>query len=523
MRPIWKYSLCLFVLIFLAVFSTACRSTPAPAIQPTAANPVAIATPTPSGGYGGVILDKPGEDWKVYTDTQHGVSFSIPPTWTEKSPGSLEGPDGYVTLTTVQTEGAGPGALCQGAANREKPARFGATPEIRDLLVGINPACVVLPSADQPADRKTESLYLLWYPAASQPNTALTLRADHAHVLAFAQSMKLTQETPPAEATAEAASACDFKVDSIKPNTIQESGLRIDEFPVAQGDKCSPYLEPQAFSDITAEGMPSAKVTQVEIGQYSRERLNTLNAGLKPYGFSIAAYDDPAYVKLFKIKKNGETLKDNLNWIGQLSVRADGKDFQLPVVDSYNASTYVLSSAGVEPIHDWDLLTFDNIFPVFVGNDLVKLEYDYEHYERMTNAPALVNVKKNGQVIDTVSISGSSPAKAPVRGFWSYQDHWYMELPNLVIRDGKILNDELGYAEIFNWRLLKNKPFYFFRDDGKIQVSYDEKIISPTYDEIIHEPQWTMAILVQLKSYEKGLAFYARRGTVWYYVVIRAD
>jgi hypothetical protein len=157
-----------------------------------------------------------------------------------------------------------------------------------------------------------------------------------------------------------------------------------------------------------------------------------------------------------------------------------------------------------------------------VGDDLISLAYDYEHYPRQVNNPALLNVARNEEVIDTWSVSGSTPDGGPARGLWAWEGHWLLELPGLLIEDGQILNDRLGYTEMFTWRLIDDQPFYFYRQDGQVHVSYAGQTLDLRYDEVIHQPLGGSAILLRLKAYENGLFFYARRGAVWYYVTIES-
>jgi len=60
-----------------------------------------------------------------------------------------------------------------------------------------------------------------------------------------------------------------------------------------------------------------------------------------------------------------------------------------------------------------------------------------------------------------------------------------MEMDGQVEVDGRSLNQELGYDEIFGWRLLEGKPFYFLRKDNRIGISYDGQAFPYQYDEVI--------------------------------------
>lgn len=465
-------------------------------------------------------VQSPGTDWKTYTDSALGITFSYPPTWQEKSPGSYASGGngatggGYVWSELRENDGAGTGAVCQGEANREKPHRYGAYPEIQDTLLNSAPACLILPSPDQPPERQGEALYLLWLPDAIRPNTLWVLHADANHILAIVKSLRLSQQI-----VATATAHCDTPSQPSDAITYHQGGLRIQEFPIAPATACTPGQDPEGFNQVVSTGAPAAAAASVVNGQFAASRLSKINQRLAPFGFQVQVYNQT----LFRVLQNGKVLRSNIFWIGQLTVNTSGSDFILPIVDSYNSLTMIVRPDGVHPIENWDLLLFDNIFPVFVGDNQISLEYDYQRYPRQTNNPALLQVKRDGQIIDTLSINGATPSRGPVRGLWSWDGHWVLELPGLVIQDGQSLNDQLGYSEMFTWRLLQDKPFYFFRQNGQIHVSYNHQTLPIRYDEVIHDPQWNTAMLLELKAYDSGLLFYARRGDIWYYVVIQVD
>jgi hypothetical protein len=226
---------------------------------------------------------------------------------------------------------------------------------------------------------------------------------------------------------------------------------------------------------------------------------------------------------LFRVLRHGSVVRSELSWIGQISLSANGQVFFMPVVDSYDGSSFLIRPDGK---HDQDvvnLLAFDLVFPVYAGSDRISLAYEYERIPRATGSPALLQVLKNDQVIETFSVSGANPASGPARGLWSWENHWILELPGLVLQDGAILNDRLGYPEMFTWRLLKDRPFYFYRKDGLVHAVYDDQVLPDPYDEVLSDPQWTKKILVQMHTYESGLVFFARRGPTWYYVVLEVE
>lgn len=526
-----KANACLWAGIILTLFATACSVLPgrtapdsepssgfevsaAPAIQTAAPGTLTPAptsiVPGPTPGLG------PGSDWKTYTSEPLGIRFAYPPDWHETAPDHLEGPNGFAWIERRSDDGASPEAVCQVEANRGRPNRYGKTPIIFDYQDAEKPAgCLILSSIDQPADRNGESLYLLWLSAAEKDSELLVLHADRNHIFQIAESIEPTGETPPEDPRPE--SACDFQIEDMQPVHRQQDGLRIDAYPIASGDTCIPAEEAQAFNQAAGSGAAADRAAQVINWQWSAARLAALNERLSPFGYYITASD-----RLFTIYQGGQIVRAKLNWLGQLTIHDSGQDFILPIIDSYNGSTYLLRPDGIQTLDAWDLLLYDRVFPVYVGGDLISLAYDHQQANRPTNMPALLNVNRNGEIIDTLSVSGSTPAGGPARGLWAWENHWVLELPGLIIQDGEILNDALGYSEMFTWRLIGGKPYYFFRKDGRINAAYGGSVIPLDYDEVIYKPQFGMSILLQMQKYENGLMFYARRGDIWYYVVIEA-
>jgi hypothetical protein len=88
-----------------------------------------------------------------------------------------------------------------------------------------------------------------------------------------------------------------------------------------------------------------------------------------------------------------------------------------------------------------------------------------------------------------------------------------------VILDGVSLNQRYGYQESFGFQLLRGKPFYFFRKDGKIGAAYDGQAIPLGYDSI---PHYGCCSAGELNPRRSGnmLWFFAERDGAWYYVEI---
>ncbi len=146
-----------------------------------------------------------------------------------------------------------------------------------------------------------------------------------------------------------------------------------------------------------------------------------------------------------------------------------------------------------------------------------------------------VDVFRQGELIYSIPLSPTG-AIPPIWGLWAYADHWALEVahvtliktpPNIidsaefgeVIQDGVAFNKYNGYEESFGFQLLNGKPFYFFKKQGRLGISYDGQEIDRGYTSIPHHGCCSASELNPQIS-ENAVAFFAQRGEVWYYVEI---
>jgi hypothetical protein len=142
------------------------------------------------------------------------------------------------------------------------------------------------------------------------------------------------------------------------------------------------------------------------------------------------------------------------------------------------------------------------------------------------SASSWVTVMHNGQEVYRVDTGMGSPV-TPLRGLWAYADHWVLETAYIthdsiggrLSRDGRALNTSLGYEDAFDFQLLKGRPFYFFKKDGKIGFSYDGEDVPAGYDELPHYGCCSDAE-TNPRAAQNMVAFFARRGGAWYYIEI---
>ncbi len=191
--------------------------------------------------------------------------------------------------------------------------------------------------------------------------------------------------------------------------------------------------------------------------------------------------------------------------------------------------------------HDDRLKTYpDNSF--FDGKDYAMRTYlgpdelvARQQYNE-TGSEGWVAVTRNGTEIYRISTSPAGPLPiAALRGLWAYDDHWVLETAKIVTcqdcsliikealsqisQDGALLNDQYGYKEMFGFQLMADAPFYFLKQNDKINFSFDGQVVSVGYYEIPHFGCCSSGSLNPVSA-ENMVAFFAKRGDVWYYVEI---
>jgi hypothetical protein len=175
--------------------------------------------------------------------------------------------------------------------------------------------------------------------------------------------------------------------------------------------------------------------------------------------------------------------------------------------------------------------------PIQLGNSqLVALEI---YSDPIAGQGALesvsIQVKRDNEIIYTIPAGVGSPI-SNYRGLWIYSNHWVLENANVnenitngneamldvfgqIVRDGVLLNERYKYDEAFGFQLMNGKPFYYYKRNNQIDVSYNNQEIILGYSQIPHY-QCCSAGALDPRSAKNMVAFYAQRDGKWYYVEI---
>jgi hypothetical protein len=104
-----------------------------------------------------------------------------------------------------------------------------------------------------------------------------------------------------------------------------------------------------------------------------------------------------------------------------------------------------------------------------------------------------------------------------IYGVWNWAGRWVLEVNGALVVEGELYNEMAGYQEIFNFRMLNGKPFFFFVKDGQTGIFYDGAAWQAEFDSIYHGACCEPAI-ANPASNNVMVWFYAKQQDWWNYV-----
>ncbi len=280
-------------------------------------------------------------------------------------------------------------------------------------------------------------------------------------------------------------------------------GLTVEEYPIApQGEDRPDHFEFQRRID------PKILDKRRAWRRFARDGwVDTLNASLAGFGYRLVGNERSDHPSpLYNLLRGEALVLRDVATAWPIAFNATGDDFAL-VVEARQGGQFLIRPSGVG---QWDPMEHAFTRPVFVDNDLVTLDLKEDHGVRV------FAVVRAGMTV-YVSAHVPGPVSEPIKGLWSWDGHWVLEVDGQVLVDGKSLNQELGYDEIFGWRLLKGEPFYFFRKGGRIGVSYAGRVLPQQYEEVIHYRCCEPAAF-NVAGNDTMVWFYALKDGMWCYV-----
>jgi len=461
--------------------------------------------------------------WKIYTNPVLNVTLRYPENWkietTAQKTARASGPDGFFEISTrTYTASLFDRVinLCVIEANDASlNVRYGSAPLISDWQgwdverqTWFGYGCAVSPSG-------LDGDHAVLFARDTRPearNQLLVLHADAAHFGGLLSSLRFIEFVSPTPSTGNYDSPACKEVPKVPPvSTKQENGLVNSEYAIVNAD-CGPY---QQFDGFQLPLMSLSVDRSAIQNRATLTRLENANRALAPFGYRLVAH--PSSFRTFDLLKGKDTILTGFTHFSAVSVNATGDDFILWVRDNFNsAAPTEVRSGGVRAL----AYLYEGFNTAWVGNDLMAFEYSTEKLFPV-GAPVQVDISRNGSKIQTISIPQMGPAGSPVRGLWSWQNHWFMEVAGVLFQDGEVQNMRLGYEEIFDWHLVNDKPFFLVRQGKSFGMVYAGQVLDVRYDDIIHGDLCCDPARYSIQNYPTGSLFYALRDGVWYLVSVQ--
>jgi hypothetical protein len=528
-------------LLLLAVFmSVGCSGSPLHN-HPTAAPPPLTITPTfdiptsrPTDTLEPSLPPPPSptpipSSWLTYVDPGLHFSFRYPSTWKAELSSRYSGPDGYFEVKILNDSISIFAAIttrCVLEAN-EKPDIFGGFAAVspwqgwdagRGEWNGIG--CTVVPDNDQANDPHDQAVLYTSFGTPWPENTTLALRTDSGHFQAILSTLRATDfYTPtPHPINVYDTPACSMPLADPNPTILHFAGLTITEYPLVNAG-CEPAAHYDGFQTrVQALGLDLWGRHGVDLARQVEED----NQALEPFGYRLVPRQVPIPVgsgskqtTVADLYHEDKLIASNLNQIGPVSVKSDGTDFILWMQDTYKSLPAMeVRRDSFKALNYWE----DGFNTAWVGSDVIEYEYDMVNHLYGAGIPTRAYLYRNGDVFFTMAIPRIGAGSRLIDPLTSWDGHWILEMSNVVFEDGQILNQALGYSEIFNWHLVNNEPFYFYRKGNSYAISYGGQTLPGSYDDILHGNLCCSYGVYNIDSLSMGAWFYARKGDTWYLV-----
>lgn len=286
--------------------------------------------------------------------------------------------------------------------------------------------------------------------------------------------------------------------------------VTVDEYPIAaEGEDAPDHLEYMQRIPVAVLAKRSAwRESPLE------KRVSAANSLLERLGFRLEAERRGAETtwnpqQSYALLKKDRVVQADIQWFWPVSVNGSDTDFALWVEDG-RGRAWLVSRDRIAP---WEAGRHAYMPPVYVGDELVMVDV-------LGKSDDTYQVRKGDRSVYSVTVPGPR-VDNPIKGLWSWDGQWVLEVAGNVIVNGTNLNQQAGYAEAFGWRLLYGKPLYFFKQEDGIHICYDDSMLPHTYDDVIHYRCYEQTVF-NVGWSDDMVWFHALRDGMWCYVEIGA-
>ena len=378
--------------------------------------------------------------------TQLDVSFQIPPGWQQINEGVYSGEDGSLKISSRDVGFQGVEVFCTLEANRN--TTLGEKPLLSLWNTGNGfQGCVFL--LGETGQNSQKGLIFAWYPQAANKKSVLEIEVDPEFVLAIENGLKFTGQLPLNRPVLDLVPP-ECYLNQGPPTQTSNNGLHIEEYRLTSAD-CYQQLNVEAFAGLTpAKAREVASTIRIQ----DETAFEEISGQLAPFGYSIQDK---------KIYQGQTPITGALEWIGNPVINQSKTEFYLPVREFITGKSLIVSNQGAQQETFSPFYSSLGYVPTraFIGDDLITLAYDEENRTDIGYSLG-IQVLKNGEIIYEMFVFPPNPATGPVRGLYAWNGHWILEVTDIIIQDGEILNQKLDNSEMLYGERWVVSPFISF-------------------------------------------------------------
>ena len=210
--------------------------------------------------------------------------------------------------------------------------------------------------------------------------------------------------------------------------------------------------------------------------------------------------------------RDGRILFDDVENVSSFYFVENGENsFVTFEVKTYLGEAFLVQN---DVIHPWTTEFQDPRYGALIYNDSVLWLKTSEDWDQINV------IQTNPEQIETIySWTVSTEPMFSINRFMIWNDQWVITAGDFLIKDGMVMNAELGVQEIFNWQVINDREIYLFRKDGRVGLSNGDSYYPLPYQKIARN------MCCGYAGHNPGVSahkarFFATRDGVWYYVII---
>ena len=442
---------------------------------------------------------QPTPEWSLYVDPYGGFTLRIPPGWrADDEPGAFSGPDGYMRSGYLPEMGymQDAKAVCMRLANSPQGP-------IRKAGWSPDSSCFLKPYPDTNAN----SVRLIFENSTDQPELRFFYVETNAEIIDAIVGRLERLSIPETNQWYRVPIAPMRQEDMVFWQSVSPlpADWEVEEIPLFDDPGISSQVYeryqqiPMALKSWPFPIVIDHKDTPTPPGGLLAEP----NELLEKFGYRLTNIS-PSEQSLFAVYHQDQLVLDSISDFEPVLLNKSGDDFLLSVT-VIGRGYCAIQTGNVQCIDP--LTTQRRTSPVFLGNQALAV-----FWEPTTGQ---LQLKSGEEVLYAFStIFTTSPQ---FEAFRIYDEDWYMQIGDTLIRNGENLNTSLGYEAIFDLRRVGDKILYFLRKGPRVGISFDGKVLPLYYDEIQHLGCCGYAMLNPRRSGNR-LGFLALRDGIWYFV-----